>query len=391
MSDSNRTSLYGALETSWGETPDQTKTLREIPTTGHDIKGAKEVVNSDRIRSDLQMDASGVVGESAGGTANIEFTLKNFDLYLQSAINAASIVDVDLNGEACTIDESAGTIVADSGTPFTAAMQLAKYVRVAGAANSGNNGVKRVISMTADTITVPAADLTDDEAGVSLDLNARYIRNGTSLISFLIEKVYADVNKRMHYRGMSVSQFQITFPSKDKVTGTITLAGKSEVLGFNSVESASAGDGSPSDDYGTQILNTSSHVGALLEGGSPVSDSLRSFTLNIEAGKRERPYVGSTDSLQHGLNGMKISGSAEFYFDSFTMYTKFKNHTDSSLQIPFTDQAGNFFAITIPALKYDEGSNPVNGQDSDIFLSANWSGFKHATDGYTIQLDMIPV
>lgn len=390
MSDANRTEIYAALETNWAEVPDQTAVLRELPSLSNTLGAGKQVEESERIRADLQGDPSVLVGESAGGGIPIEFTAKNFDEYIRSAINGDSIVDVDLNGITCTINLAAQTIAADAGTPFTAAMQLAKYIRVANQTVTADDGVKRVVSMTDSLITCAPGSFSADDVSVSLDLNARYVRNGTTLVSFLMETLNADLNKRFHYRGMAVGQMQLSVQPRAKITGSLNLIGENEYIGFGGSESASAGDGSPSNDYGTQIINSSSHVGALLEGGAVPTDALRAFTLDLNGGKRERPYVGSTTTRKPGLNRVRVGGNAEFYFETLDMYTKFRNHTDSSLQVPFTDQDGNFISMEFPLVKYKEGSKSVDGQDTDIFLNMGWEASKHPTKGYTCQFDLLP-
>ena len=71
MSDSNRSNLYYSVESAWGEIPDQTATLLEIPFNSEGLKAGKTTVQSERIRDDRQRDASVKTGvDSTGPTTH---------------------------------------------------------------------------------------------------------------------------------------------------------------------------------------------------------------------------------------------------------------------------------------------------------------------------------
>ena len=377
MSDANRVSLYYFRESTWGRTPDSTDTLTEIPFTSETLTFNKKTGARTSIRGDRQMFPSVKLGEVAQGGTSHEFTALDHTEFIQGTFGNTSPVATDIDAETCTIAEAAGTITADSGTPFTTlASQNPNYIRVAGAANATNNGVKRVVSITSTVITVDAASLTDDESAVDLDLNTNLIDNGLTKVSYLLERDHEDLSKNFWFNGMMINTMTLSFTAEQIVTVAYEFIGKTGAIGVGG-EGTSAGDGSPNADNGTEALTAGGDVGSILIAGSATSGCVQSGTITISNNLRERPCVGQETGQQPGQGAFTVNGNLNLYFDDTTEYNLFLNHTESKIQIPVTDSAGNFLGLTIHAANFDTTPGPnVTGENSDTFVNLTFSAHR---------------
>lgn len=379
MSDTNRTTLLYFRETTWGRTPDSTDVLTQIPFTGESLQFNKKTAERTSIRSDRQPFASVKVGESASGTTNHELTALDHTEFLKGVMGNTSPVATDINAEACTISAAGNTITADAGTPFaTLATQNANYIRVANAANAGNNGVKRIVSVTSTVITVGSGELTVDEAGVALDLNTNLIDNGTTKVSYLLERDHEDLSKNFWFNGMMINSATFTITAEAIITVSYDFLGKTGAVGVGG-EGTSAGDGSPTADNGTEAITASGDVGAILLSATETSGCVQSASIVISNNLRERPCVSQVYGQQPGQGSFTVTGSLNLYFDDTTEYNQFLNHTAVKLQFPITDTDGNFIGLTIHSANFNTTPGPqVSGQNADTFVNLEFSAHKGA-------------
>lgn len=479
MSDSNQTTLYYAKESSWAETPDQTATLRELPFNSETLKAEKATVQSERIRSDRQRDASVVVGRNGTGGINSEFSALNFDDFLESALQADEVKVVDIDAETCdleigtysdtvtfdnttdtvnwastpmldgdtvTFDDTSGTLPAEldnattyyvvnatagtfqlsltkggavvaftddgvatitangvgaskviaAGTPFSDVAQpnlaAAQYVRIAGATDEANNGVFRLTGKTDDTLYLGIGSLTADESTVDLDLDCQYIQNGVTLHSFLIEKVFNDVAHKINFPGSAVNTLGLAMDAQERIFINMEFLSQKGNLGFGGDKNASAGDGSPVADYGTEVMNTSSNIGRLIEDGAATNMEISSYEINITNNLRARPVVGSETSLKFGSGNFDVTGTISAYFTDTTLYEEFLEHATKSIALEAQDNNGNFYGISLFALKFNDASPEIGGQNQDVFLELEIEGFfDKCGSGKTMQIDILNI
>lgn len=454
MSDANQTASYYAIESTWGETPAGSATLIEVPTTGDTLNRQKITVDRATIKSNRMGAKSRPVGISVDGETNHEFTAKDFeDILGKGVLSDSAPVAIDINAEACTTSASASTITADVGTPFTALLAAyPQYIRIAGGAQSGTNGVKKVASITSSVITLASGELTDDEAAVALDINANVYSNGADDVSFLWERQYADTSLKQWFNGLVASGATLTVNRRELVTLAVTWMGKTGQFGINSTATgylcnvitaagasavtvdtgtrdlkkgqkltiagdatvytltadsgaspsslaitpvlveatvdnaaitlapdpqATAGDGSPTADAGTDALNASDDVVAIYIDDLVVTECVDNLTFTFDNGQRERPCVGQRESIKFGKNRYRVTGSITLQFEDLTEYNAFQEHDTKELSIGFQDPAGNFTGVTVQAFTYDESPGPVpSGEDTDITLTLNFSAFE---------------
>jgi hypothetical protein len=290
MSDANSTSLYAVKETLWGETPDGSATLKEIPSTGSSVAIAKVVAESTTIKSNRTGRKSRSVGRDVSGDTNHELTGTDFREMLGAALSDDAGVLIDINAEACTTDASAGTITADAGTPFTAlAAASPSFLRIAGGLQAGTNGAKKVVSITSSVITLAAGELTTDETAVDLDIDSHTWQNGSDDISWLVERQHADTGHKFWFNGMIVGSATLSLDTRSIFGLSFSWVGKDGEVGISSTATGyltnvitALGASAVTIDTGTRALKAGQKL--------TIAGDATTYTLTAD-------YVGGTGSI----------------------------------------------------------------------------------------------
>ncbi len=388
MSDSNLANLYLGRESAFDEAPAGTLTLVEQRFVSENLNAIKETEDSEEVRDDRSIRDILEVGLGANGGFTAEFISEAYDQLLEAAVCAAWVTGTE-STVSCDIDESAETITRLAGS-FSTAQQRAKWIKVAGATNSTNNGIKRVVSMTSTVITLAAGSLTDDESTVSLDFTHNYTRNGVTLFSHYMELQYTShaTDYFRGFRGMCVNAVTLNLAAKKKAMVTFDFLG---ARGYKPSPMATGGDGSPTAASNNPVCTVGAHVGAVLLDGVASAANLLKVDLRIGNGLRERPAVGSLPSAEFGLNRFDVGGQLNAYFSNGTLYEAFFDNTGHAIHIPLTDSDGKVTAFDLPKVKFFDANPNIGAVDTDIMAPANFRALKSAetSEGYIVQVDAL--
>lgn len=234
--DANNAALTYIAESAFGVTPYPARTTR-MRLTGETLAHQKDTVKSEEIRNDRQVSDLIKVGAMASGPVSFEMNQADYQGFLLAALGAASWTTV--NATATSDVDVASQTITTTGAGF-AAVPVGGFVKVAGAATAGNNGLKRVLAKDGgnNVLTLAAGSLTGDETAVSLTITAKDARNGVAKKFYTFEReVLAsdDVPYYQVYRGMTVDKFSLEATSKQILKGTLDLKGKIGAAGESSV------------------------------------------------------------------------------------------------------------------------------------------------------------
>lgn len=386
IAESNRVRLAISEESSWAETP-SSPTMAELPFSGDTLAHAKQTTNTNTIRSDAQVNANLELGAQMAGDINFELIYSDYETLIKglmrSPFTTAGVTAGTISFDAATQE------IRDSGSGFTTAAGFAvnMWIRVSGAYNSENNGLFRVTTRTDGALTLAngAASIVDEAAGETVTVAGKYVRNGTTNYSFLIEKQFLDVTKYVYYTGCVVGTLALTTTALEVVNGTFGLQGKQGVAMDSTVA------GSVTDASTNEQVTASANVGSILIDNVETTIPLRSIAANVDNGLRPRPQVGSKYSSNFGRGSFTVSGTVEAYFEDHTLYNKLIDHTAVELSWRVTDVDGNVIIFTIPEVYLNEGSPNAPGPNDDIILPLNFDAVVNKDTGYdfTLQIDVL--
>lgn len=380
MSDSSRVQLAGIEEVTWGETP--ASALAAIRYTTENLGHRKETTRSEEVRSDRQTTDIVEVGQNADGGFDFEASAGAHDPYLQGLMNEDFTTDSAFS--ATTVDAAAGdNSFNDSGTNFPV-LAVGQWIRVAGFVNAANNGWHEVVSSTTAKIVVAGVVLVTEAVGPTVSITDSTIANGTTKKSFTLEKFFSDVTQYMAITGARIDTLSLSIASRQKVTGTFGTMGKSGGLA-----GTTAGTGVYTAAPTAPVLNASTNVARLFEGGAALGAGIFVQSLELEFTNNQRIVdgVGQGDAVDIGVGRFNVTGSMSALFANEVLYNKYVNHNDTAINTAVEDVLGNGYMISLPSIYYTNGDVTGVGNDDEVTVDLDFEARMHPTQGIMARLD----
>lgn len=326
--------------------------------------------------------AAAGAGDTMTVTALVEGTLGNAIVTTETSANASWGSGTLTGGVNPVIDGTAGNF---------SAVSVGSTIKVAGSATAGNNGLKLVTAKNGDAsiITLAAGSLAAN-ATEALTITGLNLRNGTTRKSFTIERRIlnstADPNFQV-YRGMMLDGMELNFESKAIVTGSMSFLGKrGEDLGNSSLDANQVYTDAPTGD----VVNATSHVGTFLMDRATTSERFKSLSISIANNLRGKDAIGESGNFDLGIGTFEVTGSIMAYFQNPAFHRRFIEHDDMAFSFRVTDPAGNTIVFTLPRVKLGTGTPAIEGRDTDVMISAEFTAIKDTDTGSTLIIDFHP-
>lgn len=386
MSDANRFDLLYIEETNEGElpaTPDMTK----VRLTGEGINYNVNSETSQEIRSDRQIPDSAQVSADVGGPINFELSYAAFDDFLRSVLyKNAFTTAIGISATDIAADNAASEFTSTT-TDFTANnISVGQFIKVGGFSNADNNGYFRVTSVATNALGVTPAPGTTEAAGPSVTIDGSMLKNGTDIVSFSMEKQFEDANagagEFMLAKGMRCGSLQLQLQSASRVTGNFGF------LGRTYTPSGTTSANSESEAPQNSIMNATSNVALIREGGSELTDPnwASQLTLNIDNSQEARRAIGNLTPIGVRAGRCNATISLQTYFGDRTLYEKLVNDTESEIMFAMEDSAGNAYVVDLPRLAPQSGEVMAEGPDQDVYTQMELQALRHATYDFTVAI-----
>lgn len=262
-----------------------------------------------------------------------------------------------------------------------------QWIRTSGFSDAANNGIKRVSSVTATKIIFDSTAAMADETvtnGTVTCYSGRRLRNSTTSRSYHMQKAFTDVAQFMSMRGMRVGAASLAMNAGEIVTGSFSFMGKTVVrAGTTYATTEISSNTSP-------VMTASSHIGSILQNGTAIACGIRSLSLDIENNLRSQTQIGSTSPYGIGSGFMDVTGQLEAYFEDNTLYDQLINHTSTELSWQMTDDLGNVYVFTLPAVIFTEGYPQSGGGNDDVMIPLSYQAIRSSTYNCQVQIDLLP-
>ena len=350
--------------------------------------GFTNAANNQRFRV-LSSTATTVVGASLSLVAE---TVVPITATLQAVGFEGAADDLDL-------DTTAGNHMTSTLLDFTTlGLVVGEWIKVGGLtggtldfATPANNGWYRISAIAANILTfdiVPTGFATEVSAG-SLTVQVwmgDYIRNGVIENTYAIERQFQDLAAITYeyFNQMTMGSLALTGGAQAILTGVVSFLGTSS----NITETRFSGAtdvAAPTN----EVMNTSSHVAKIGEGGVEVTgpNFVLGFGININNQLRGNPGIGSVGFVDIGSGEADITGSLATYFGDKTLVEKVINNTQTDLHIALEN--GTLLKalfMDLPRVKYTAGAPAVPGKNADVTVPLEFGAQKHETLGYTMHV-----
>lgn len=292
-SDTSTSQLSYKQESSFGVLP-ASPAFSKLRFTGESLTHAKSTIQSNEIRSDRQVGDLVKVGASASGGVNFEFSMMEYLDFLVAVMGQTTFTDGSFSGD---MEIDGQTLIVDATIPD--GFPASGYVSITGASNPANNGIKRMLSRSGDTITFEPGSFVADMATQSLSVGRSYLTNGTAMSSFCFERAIAidSGTAFQSYSGMTPSGLSLRVASMEAVTGSFTFLGKVGALSSRTLSRA----------------GETAATGTLTLTGNPSSG--QSVTLGVGSGQKVYTFQNTINSGS-GANQVLVGASASESLDN---------------------------------------------------------------------------
>lgn len=367
MSDASRHTVYFTEEAAtYGTTP--AGVLTKLRNTGTTLALSKTFNTSAELNENRQIIDGRHGTKQVGGDISFELSYGNFDAFLEACLMGAwsprGLLDDD-SISALAVDNSYN----DAAAQFIlSGFKVGDVVTVAGFTTVGNNGLRKIVTLTASKMTTTLPDGTDapivDEAAgdaVSMTSAAEILKAGVETRSFTVARHFSDIAQAgmpIHiFRGVMFNTLNLSLTPDAMVTGSFSCIGQSEEI----VEELPAGL-----TFGTTANDNrvfDGFTGSILEGGVPLALATE-LSLTLENGLAPRFVLFSDETILPQIGQSNLTGSISLFFEDATMLNKFINETSSALQFQLQDPEGNRYIFDIPRITYTGGQPDVAGAGS---------------------------
>jgi len=383
MGDSNRTRLSFIEEVTWGVSP-ATSAYQALRFTGESLNFNIENTISEEIRSDRQIADLIQTGAEAGGGNNFELSYGSYD-----DLFAAALFDSAWSAAFTMVETTIAATAdgfTDSGNGFVSAGVVAgQWLHITGFDDSTIDGHFKVLTVAVGAITTSPAPADVETAGATVTLrNDGMIRNGTSQRSFSIMREHLDMSPIVYFlfRGMIVSQMQMSVQANSILTGSFEFMGKNSAVSI-----ATPTSGTITAATSTDVMNAVSNVGTVLEAGAAVNSALlKGIEFTVGNALRGKPAIGTLGNASIGAGKISVNGTMEAYFLSKSLYEKYVAGTESSLSFK-VEKNSQAYVVTFPRIKYQEDAVNAEGGDQDVMEKIGFQAIRDSSLNCTIQID----
>jgi len=334
-------------EVTHGTTPGS-PSMKLLRATNRNINGTKTTLSTEEVRGDRQISDVRHGFEQVGGSVGFELSLESYDDMLELALSALWTTTPATTGVIAMSVDTTSTFDRASGSFISDGFEINDWVISSDFTESANNGTFRVTAVGASALTVDAT-LTTESAGADelIKIEGQILKMGQTLLTNTFERRFNDLTQYQPTRGVAVNQMSLTVSPESIVGGTFDLLGMSfDVFSGSELGTpAVAPTNSPYDSFTGQIVEGTAVIG-LITGID--------FTLNNS--RVLQAVIGSKNSPDVFEGQGIVTGSMQALFQDATLWNKFKNETETTLQIKLNELGTTgFHAITFPRVKYTAG------------------------------------
>lgn len=394
---SNRIAIRYIEEVTENTTPG-TPALQATRLTSESLNNTADFITSQEIRDDRMTPDTVQTSLSAGGDISGEFSYTTYDDFIEgvmfsdwSAIGASisSVVDVAITKTAGT--PNTWVLVNSAATDFTTLGAIVgQHIEIVGFTTAGRFYAE-VTSIDATTLGIaPLTDVASEAEGDTISIiPLAYVRNGTTNKSYTVQKSFTDLAtvEYWNFTGAKFGNWTLEFATGAILTTTFSLLARDGVM----TETQFAGATNTAATT-TGVMNAVNDVTAVTFDNDPGGDSFcfNSLSLSIGNSLRGQECVGTLGFVGVVPGRLEITGDIELYFESSSLFDKFRAATAFQLTLMVQDTENNAYIVTLPRAKYTSMEIVAGGLDQDIFASGALEGLINTAGTYQIQVSRRP-
>jgi hypothetical protein len=378
LASSSRVQLAYIKETAFGVTP-VTGNGRYLRMTGESLDFNLNKIAAKEIRSDRQIAGATSTDADLAGGFNFHMQFAEYDQLVEGALqNLYAAYGTNGVGSVFTAAITATTITASVAPTTTSAFttlqpgQFFQYNAVTGLNKGKVFRNSLTVAATPTVITLDASTVGLVESAIATAfLSTSRLTNGTTQMSFSIEKNFADIVQFLTYTGLNVNKMSLSFQPAAITDCVFDFIG-SKAARFATTQMP--GTIAASQTYDVQ--NSVKGMTFLWEAGVPLTGTfVKSLTMDFDNMLRGQKALANFGNIGVGVGDFTVTGKAEIYFASGALYDKFLADTYTSLTVSTQDAAGNGYVYTLPRVQFMNAKIVAGAKMQDVMVSFDYTAF----------------
>lgn len=201
------------------------------------------------------------------------------------------------------------------------------------------------------------------------------LKAGTVARSYTMEGRYTDISEYHRYLGVTLNTFQLKVSTEGAIAVSFGALYRELTRSATTLGSPTAPSTNPAFD---------SFTGSILEGGSAIA-VVSGVQLNLDNGFQAQRVVFD-DRAQAFVDGKSnLTGQLTAYFETDTLFAKFRNETSSSLSFTLTDANAATHTFLVPRIFYTGGDLPVQG-DGPVVATFPFQAVRDTTEASNLKV-----
>lgn len=206
------------------------------------------------------------------------------------------------------------------------------------------------------------------------------LKNGTTEVSFTMEKQYLDIAQYQVFTGCHIGGMSLSVKPNAVVTGSFDIVGMG----------GSTPTGTPLDATPTAAATYEpfdSFTGTIYEGGFEAGDAISIITgidLKIDNGMTQKYAIGSQNAIAVTMGKCTVTGTVSAFFTDESLLAKFIDETASEIHFTLSDGTRSY-TFSLPNVKYTGGDPSLNGEDA-LTLSLPFQAVYDSSEAASIKI-----
>lgn len=379
LASSSGTQIGYIVESAFGTIP-VAGNYAKLRITGESLDFAITKEASKELNSTRSIASVTPTTANASGGIQAELSYLEYDTLMAATLQSTwTVFGTAGVSAATTISFTALTLTASaptSGTSDWSTLKGGQFFRVTAPSDANDGLILRVSTVVADapTTTVIKLDASTPvvvSAGVAnCTINTSRLTNGTTQTSYSIERQNADITEYLCYSGMTPSKMTLNLASAAMTTLSFDFMGKTATLGADVTNLPGTAVASKTYDV---ISGVTGSACLLWEAGVPITGTyVKSLTMSYDNALRSQEALCTLGAVGIGSGTISLTGSMSIYFADSTLFTKFKNNTNSSITFSMLDASGNGYVVTLPVVNISAWKTTAGGQNSDMMVDVQF-------------------
>lgn len=378
LASTSRVQLAYVKEVVFGVIP-AGSTGRFLRMTGESLDYKFNKVAAKEIRPDRALSGATSVDADVNGGFNFHMQYAEYDQFVEGAIqNVYTVYGVNGVGAVFVGTHTSTTItatVAPTGNSAFTLLQGGQWFRYLAPTDANNGKLFRVSTSVAPSATVITLDASTP-ATVSASIancavQSSRTNNGTTQMSFVLEKNSTDIGQFLTYVGMNVNKMTINL-----VTAAITDC-VFDFIGQKATRQATTllpGATLLSNVY--EVQNAVRGISQLWENGVPLTGTyIKSMTVNLDNQLRGQKAIGNFGTVSVAVGDSMTTGKLEVYFANGVLYDKFLQDVYTSLIVSTQDGAGNGYIYSMPHVLLMNAKIVAGAKSQDMMVSFDYTAY----------------